>query len=188
MNRFAFFHFIVDNTLPSVISTISFLPNSFLLIIGFNFTSLSIQLIPFKWSISCCIQTASSVLCSSSFLLDLKPVYNIFDFGFYVSFFPQLVAGPIVRAKDFIPQMYEKHAISKEEFGMAIFWILNGLLKKAFLADFIANGFIDGVFDEPLRFTGFENLMAIIGYSLQVYADFSGYTDMAIGIALLLGF
>ena len=119
---------------------------------------------------------------------ELKPVYNIFDFGFYVSFFPQLVAGPIVRAKDFIPQMYEKHAISKEEFGMAIFWILNGLLKKAFLADFIANGFIDGVFDDPLRFTGFENLMAIIGYSLQVYADFSGYTDMAIGIALLLGF
>jgi alginate O-acetyltransferase complex protein AlgI len=99
-----------------------------------------------------------------------------------------LVAGPIVRAKDFIPQLYEKHRLSREEFGLALFWILNGLLKKAFLADFIANGFIDGVFEDPLRFTGFENLMAIIGYSLQVYADFSGYTDMAIGIALLIGF
>jgi alginate O-acetyltransferase complex protein AlgI len=118
----------------------------------------------------------------------VKPVYNILDFGFYVSFFPQLVAGPIVRAKDFIPQLYKRHAISREDFGMALFWILNGLLKKAFLADFIANGFIDGVFEDPLRFTGFENLMAIIGYSLQVYADFSGYTDMAIGIALLMGF
>lgn len=61
-------------------------------------------------------------------------------------------------------------------------------MKKAFLADFLANGFIDGVFEDPLRFTGFENLMALIGYSLQVYADFSGYTDIAIGIALLLGF
>ncbi len=119
---------------------------------------------------------------------ELKPVYNLLDFGFYVSFFPQLVAGPIVRARDFIPQLYERHQLSKEEFGIAIFWILNGLLKKAFLADFIANGFIDGVFNDPLRFTGFENLMAIIGYSLQVYADFSGYTDMAIGIALLMGF
>lgn len=119
---------------------------------------------------------------------ELKPVYNILDFGFYVSFFPQLVAGPIVRAKDFIPQLYKPHTISKAEFGIALFWILNGLLKKAFLADFIANGFIDGAFNDPLRFTGFENLMALIGYSLQVYADFSGYTDMAIGIALLLGF
>ena len=119
---------------------------------------------------------------------EIKPVYNILDFGFYVTFFPQLVAGPIVRAKDFIPQLYNKHVLSKEDFGIALFWILNGLLKKAFLADFIANGFIDGVFADPLRFTGFENLMALIGYSLQVYADFSGYTDMAIGIALLMGF
>ncbi|MBX2966853.1 MAG: MBOAT family protein [Cyclobacteriaceae bacterium] len=119
---------------------------------------------------------------------EAKPVYNILDFGFYVSFFPSLVAGPIVRAKDFIPQLYNVHNITKHEFGIGLFWILNGILKKAFLADFIANGFIDGVFDDPLRFTGFENLMAIIGYTMQVYADFSGYTDIAIGIALLLGF
>lgn len=117
-----------------------------------------------------------------------KPVYNILDFGFYVSFFPQLVAGPIVRAADFIPQLYKEHKITAYQFGLSLFLILNGLLKKAFLADFIANGFIDGVFEAPTRFTGFENLMAIIGYSLQVYADFSGYTDIAIGIALLLGF
>lgn len=117
-----------------------------------------------------------------------KPVYNILDFGFYVSFFPQLVAGPIVRASDFIPQLYKDHKITGYQFGLALFLILNGLLKKAFLADFIANGFIDGVFDDPTRFSGFENLMAIIGYSLQVYADFSGYTDIAIGIALMLGF
>lgn len=119
---------------------------------------------------------------------EVQPVYNILDFGFYVSFFPQLVAGPIVRAKDFIPQLNNLHQITRHDFGIGLFWILNGLLKKAFLADFLANGFIDGVFEDPLRFTGFENLMAIIGYTMQVYADFSGYTDIAIGIALLIGF
>ena len=118
----------------------------------------------------------------------LKPVKNILDFGFYVSFFPQLVMGPIVRAKDFIPQMYKPYAINKYQFGIAVFWILNGLLKKAFLADFIANGFIDYSFQNPEMSTGFQCVMAIFGYSLQVYADFSGYTDMAIGIALLMGF
>ncbi len=118
----------------------------------------------------------------------IKPVYNLLDFGFYVSFFPQLVAGPIVRASQFIPQLYKDYKLNKYEFGMAVFLILNGLLKKAFLADFIANGFIDGVFGDPLRYTGFEGVMAIFGYSLQVYADFSGYTDIAIGIALLMGF
>ena len=118
----------------------------------------------------------------------LSPVKNIFDFGFYVSFFPQLVAGPIVRASEFIPQIQKPYNISKQEFGMAIFWILNGLLKKFLLADYIAVNFVDRVFDNPGMFSGFENLMALYGYSLQVYADFSGYTDIAIGIALLLGF
>jgi alginate O-acetyltransferase complex protein AlgI len=118
----------------------------------------------------------------------IKPVHNILDFGFYVSFFPQLVAGPIVRAADFIPQLYKPYALSAQEFGTAIFWILNGLLKKMFLADYIAGNFIDRVFDNPGSFSGFENLMALYGYSLQVYADFSGYTDIATGVALLMGF
>ncbi len=118
----------------------------------------------------------------------LSPVNNIFDFGFYVSFFPQLVAGPIVRAADFIPQIHQPYSLTRQEFGMALFWILNGLLKKFLLADYIAVNFVDRVFDNPGMFSGFENLMALYGYSLQVYADFSGYTDIAIGIALILGF
>ncbi|MDX5325764.1 MAG: MBOAT family protein [Bacteroidota bacterium] len=118
----------------------------------------------------------------------IKPVNNILDFGFYVSFFPQLVAGPIVRAADFIPQLYKDYKLTREEWGIALFWILNGLLKKMFLADYIAINFVDRVFTNPGSYTGFENLMALIGYSLQVYADFSGYTDIAIGIALMLGF
>jgi D-alanyl-lipoteichoic acid acyltransferase DltB (MBOAT superfamily) len=118
----------------------------------------------------------------------LIPVKSIFDFGFYVSFFPQLVAGPIVRASEFIPQIYQPYSVTKKEFGLALFWIINGLLKKFLLADYIAVNFVDRVFDNPVMFSGFENLMALYGYSLQVYADFSGYTDIAIGIALMLGF
>lgn len=119
---------------------------------------------------------------------DIAPVTNVLDFGFYVSFFPQLVAGPIVRASAFIPQLYQPYQLSREVFGMALFWILNGLIKKMFLADYLAVNFIDRVFANPGSYSGFENLAALFGYSLQVYADFSGYTDMAIGIALLLGF
>jgi len=118
----------------------------------------------------------------------IKPVKSILDFGFYVSFFPQLVAGPIVRASEFIPQLYKDFSLTREQFGLAIFWIVNGLIKKMFLADYIAVQFLDKVFDQPLAWGGFANLMALYGYTLQVYADFSGYTDMAIGIAMLLGF
>ena len=118
----------------------------------------------------------------------IEPVRNIFDFGFYVSFFPQLVAGPIVRANEFIPQLHKKYFLSRKQFGIAIFWIMNGLVKKIVLSDYIAVNFIDRVFDNPLLYTGFENLMALFGYSLQVYADFSGYTDIAIGVAMLMGF
>lgn len=119
---------------------------------------------------------------------EVKPVKSILDFGFYVSFFPQLVAGPIVRAADFIPQLYKKYHLTKRQFGLAVFWILNGLIKKIFLADYIATNFNDRVFSNPLGYTGFEGLMALYGYSLQVYADFSGYTDIAIGVAALMGF
>lgn len=119
---------------------------------------------------------------------EIKPVKNILDFGFYVSFFPQLVAGPIVRAADFIPQLYQPYKLSHHQFGLALFWILKGLAKKVIIGDYIAVNFIDRIFDNPTMFTGFENLMALYGYSLQVYADFSGYTDIAIGVALLMGF
>ncbi|HEY4787418.1 MAG TPA: MBOAT family O-acyltransferase [Bacteroidales bacterium] len=117
-----------------------------------------------------------------------RPVLNIIDFGFYKSFFPQLVAGPIVRAAEFIPQMYAKYTLTNREMGHALFLILNGLLKKMVISDYISINFVDRVFDNPLGYSGFENLMSVYGYSLQIYCDFSGYTDIAIGIALLLGF
>jgi alginate O-acetyltransferase complex protein AlgI len=118
----------------------------------------------------------------------VKPVNSILDFGFFVTFFPQLVAGPIVRAADFIPQIYKPYRLSRLNFGVAIFWMLKGLVKKVVLADYIGANFVDRIFDNPELYTGFESLMALYGYSLQVYGDFSGYTDIAIGVALLLGF
>lgn len=118
----------------------------------------------------------------------IEPVKNMVDFGFYVTFFPQLVAGPIVRASEFVPQLYLPYNVTRIAAGFALFQILNGLVKKLFLADYIAVNFIDRVFSNPAAFSGFENLAALFGYSLQVYADFSGYTDIAIGVAALLGF
>ncbi len=118
----------------------------------------------------------------------LTPVHNIWDFAFFVSFFPQLVAGPIVRASDFVPQIYHKYKVSEVEYGKSIYLILVGLTKKIFISDYISINFVDRVFSEPLKYSGFENLMAVYGYAIQIYCDFSGYTDIAIGLALLMGF
>ncbi|MBP5401255.1 MAG: MBOAT family protein [Bacteroidales bacterium] len=130
---------------------------------------------------------------SISYLVDVyrrqvEPISNILNFGFYVSFFPGLVAGPIIRASQFVPQLYRKYFLSRRQFGIAIFWILNGLIKKIVMSDYLAVNFVDRVFDNPVLFTPFENLSALFIYSLQVYADFSGYTDIAIGVAMLMGF
>ncbi len=118
----------------------------------------------------------------------LEPEEKFLDFLFFVSFFPQLVAGPIVRASHFLKQIHEYPVINKKEIGYALFLIMAGLLKKTVIADFLSINFVDRVFEWPTRFTGVENLMAIYGYVLQIYCDFSGYSDMAIGLALLLGF
>jgi D-alanyl-lipoteichoic acid acyltransferase DltB (MBOAT superfamily) len=119
---------------------------------------------------------------------ELEPTKSFMDFLFFVSFFPQLVAGPIVRASDFIPQIYKRLKLTKEEFNAALFLIIGGLLKKAVISDYISINFVDRVFDAPNRYTSFENLMASYGYAIQIYCDFSGYSDMAIGLALLMGF
>lgn len=119
---------------------------------------------------------------------EITPAKNFPDYLFFVSFFPQLVAGPIVRAKDFIPKIYEKLSITKRDVNYGLFLIIGGLIKKTVISDYISINFVDRVFDSPNTYTAFENLMATYGYTLQIYCDFSGYSDMAIGIALLLGF
>lgn len=119
---------------------------------------------------------------------DIKPLTNILDYAFYVSFFPQLVAGPIVRARDFIPQIRMPLFVSREMFGRGVFLIMSGLFKKAIISDYISVNFVERIFDNPTLYSGVENLMGVYGYAMQIYCDFSGYSDMAIGIALLLGF
>jgi D-alanyl-lipoteichoic acid acyltransferase DltB (MBOAT superfamily) len=129
---------------------------------------------------------------SLSYIIDvyrgqIRPVSRWIDYLFYVSFFPGLVAGPIVRARDFIPQMYNRPALTRERLGEGLYLIICGLLKKCVFSDYISLNFVDRIFDAPALYTGVENLLGVYGYALQIYCDFSGYSDMAIGIALLLG-
>lgn len=119
---------------------------------------------------------------------NLKPLPSILDYAFYVSFFPQLVAGPIVRASDFAPQIRKPIVITNDMFARGVYFIMIGLFKKAVISDYISLNFVDRVFDNPSLYSGLENLLGIYGYAMQIYCDFSGYSDMAIGIALLLGF
>lgn len=118
----------------------------------------------------------------------LEPRENILDFAFFVSFFPQLVAGPIVRASDFLPQIRKDLSLSEADLSRGFWLIMGGLFKKVVISDYIGVNFVDRVFDEPLLYTGTENLLAVYGYCIQIYGDFSGYSDMAIGLALLMGF
>jgi alginate O-acetyltransferase complex protein AlgI len=117
----------------------------------------------------------------------IKPTRNILDYAFYMSFFPHLVAGPIVRAKNFLPQVRQDIVPDGADFGNGFFLIIKGLIKKAIIADYIAQ-YVDIVFQHPSGFSGLENLIAMYAYTLQIYCDFSGYSDMAIGIAKLMGY
>ncbi len=118
----------------------------------------------------------------------LAPLPSLLDYAFFVSFFPQLVAGPIVRASDFVPQIRKPLRITGDMFGRGIYFILIGLFKKAVISDYISLNFVDRIFDDPSLYSGVENLLGLYGYAIQLYCDFSGYSDMAIGLAFLLGF
>lgn len=118
----------------------------------------------------------------------MEPARSTLDFCFYITFFPKLVAGPIIRAKDFLPQMYDRLVLTSEQTSNAVFLIIIGLIKKSVISDYISVNFVGRVFESPLSYSPFETLMAVYGYMLQIYCDFSGYSDMAIGLALLMGF
>ncbi|MBF9222034.1 MBOAT family O-acyltransferase [Hymenobacter ruricola] len=118
----------------------------------------------------------------------IKPLRNIGDFAFFVTFFPQLVAGPIVRASVFLPQIENEPFLSRQDLGRAVVLIAAGLFKKAVISDYISLNYVERIFDNPTLYSGIENLLGVYGYALQIYCDFSGYSDIAIGIALLLGY
>jgi alginate O-acetyltransferase complex protein AlgI len=113
---------------------------------------------------------------------------SLLRFAVYVAFFPQLVAGPIVRASEFLPQVRAPLRVDIEDVNFAIFRITKGLFKKVVLGDLVAANFTDLVFASPTQYSSLENLLALYAFTLQIYADFSGYSDMAIGVARLLGF
>lgn len=117
----------------------------------------------------------------------IEPVRNPLEFAFYVTFFPQLVAGPIVRAAEFLPQLKKAPWLNRERVGQALFLIGMGVTKKVIFADFISVNLVDRVFDDPAAFTSTEVIIGLYGFTLQIYADFSGYTDVARGSALLFG-
>jgi D-alanyl-lipoteichoic acid acyltransferase DltB (MBOAT superfamily) len=104
-----------------------------------------------------------------------------------MTFFPHLVAGPIVRAKDFLPQIVSPQIINSSLYKESILRITLGLFKKLFIADYLGK-YVTIIHDTPTGFSGFEHLMSMYAYSFQIYFDFSGYSDIAIGIALLLGY
>lgn len=119
---------------------------------------------------------------------DIKPVDKFMDYLFFLSFFPKLMMGPIVRAADFIPQIRQPYVLNKEDVGKGMFLILGGLFKKVVISDFVYQNFVQYIFDDPSRHTGIECLLGVYAYALVIYCDFSGYSDMAIGIARWMGF
>ncbi|MBQ4377467.1 MAG: MBOAT family protein, partial [Bacteroidales bacterium] len=118
---------------------------------------------------------------------ELDDERNFIDYAFYICFFPQLVAGPIVRAKDFLPQLKRPIVVKRCEVEKGFFLIMIGLVKKSIFADYLAQ-YNDLVFGNPMAYSGIEALIAIYSYAIQIYCDFSGYTDMAIGMGKIMGF
>lgn len=119
---------------------------------------------------------------------EFKPIDDFMDYLFFLSFFPKLMMGPIVRAADFIPQIYKPYHLDASDVGKGMALIISGLFKKVVISDFIYLNFVQYIFDDPTKHTGFECLMGVYGYALVIYCDFSGYSDMAIGIARWTGF
>jgi D-alanyl-lipoteichoic acid acyltransferase DltB (MBOAT superfamily) len=118
----------------------------------------------------------------------IEPTDSIRDFTLFIFFFPTVLMGPIDRTSTFLPQIKNSFTISKASVGVAVFLLSTGLIKKFVIADYVNLNFTSRVFEFPNRFTGAENLLAVYANALQSYCDFSGYTDLALGIGLLLGF
>src|SRR6266849_5826390 len=118
----------------------------------------------------------------------LPPTRSLVDILFYISFFPHLIAGPIVRAKAFLEQTVRKSDPKDIRLGLSVFLIVGGLFKKVIVANYLSTDFVDGVFRSPADYSRLDLLLGMYAYAIQIYCDFSAYTDIAIGIANLLGY
>jgi D-alanyl-lipoteichoic acid acyltransferase DltB (MBOAT superfamily) len=119
---------------------------------------------------------------------DIPAADSALDIFLYISFFPQLVAGPIVRAAHFLPQLNQKPQLERSMVSLGIVLILIGLFKKMVIANYLASELVDTVFFDPSAHSSPDLLLALYGYAVQIYCDFSGYSDIAIGVAALLGY
>jgi D-alanyl-lipoteichoic acid acyltransferase DltB (MBOAT superfamily) len=117
----------------------------------------------------------------------IKPTDSFLQYLFYISFFPLILAGPIMRADKFFPQIQDNKKITQAMIYGGLWLIILGIVKKAIFADYIAQ-YNNWIFEDPLHYSGFEGLMGVIGYSAQIYCDFSGYSDISIGLASIMGF
>jgi D-alanyl-lipoteichoic acid acyltransferase DltB (MBOAT superfamily) len=118
----------------------------------------------------------------------VKPVSSPLDLFLYISFFPQLVAGPIVRGSDFLPQLAKPPQLARTAAAYGFILILAGMLKKTVVAHYLAVDLVDPAFEDPSAYGSADLVAAHYAYAIQVYCDFSGYSDIAIGTAALLGF
>jgi D-alanyl-lipoteichoic acid acyltransferase DltB (MBOAT superfamily) len=118
----------------------------------------------------------------------IEPTTSWVDILFYISFFPHLVAGPIVRARDFLAQTVHVSRPADIRLGESVLLILGGLFKKVIVANYLSTDFVDGVFANPFVYSSTDLLLAMYAYAIQIYCDFSAYTDIAIGVACLLGY
>ena len=174
LGLFKYYNFFVDLTRDSfaLIGTNIQIPHHHLLLpVGISFYT---------------FQTLSYTL--DIYKRELEPERDIWKFALFVSFFPQLVAGPIVRASSFLPQLHARPRDDARRFNAGLFRVFRGLFKKVVLADLLANFAVDGVFAHPADFSSVDLVLALYAYSFQIYNDFSGYSDVAIGAAAMLGF
>ena len=118
----------------------------------------------------------------------LEPAKNFFEFACFVTYFPQLVAGPIVRATELLPQLTVPPRLTRDGASRGVFLILLGLIKKVAIADYLAVNLVDRVFDNPDLYSSAEVVLGLYAFTMQLYCDFSGYTDVARGSAMLFGF
>lgn len=129
---------------------------------------------------------------SMSYVLDvyyerLAPTKSAADYSLFITFFPKVLSGPIVRAREFLPQLQTRQPLKAEDIESGLVYFLQGAVKKLVIADQVA-GNVNLIFSSPSSYDAFTLLQGLLGYAVQMYCDFSGYSDMAIGTARLLGF
>ncbi len=118
----------------------------------------------------------------------IKPTNSVVDILLYISFFPHLVAGPIVRAAKFLAQTTHESSPADIRLAQSVFLVVGGLFKKVIIANYLSVDFVDNVFRTPGDFSSLDLLLGTYAYAMQIYCDFSAYTDIAIGVARLLGY